>query len=81
MGLVLFSHDIFLVIFSLVPSVIWEYFNAVLLPSYAAARNGVNVITGPIFDYDYNGVYDTPEEIRRLADICFSFCVCDCVLK
>ncbi|KAL7987762.1 hypothetical protein Chor_006681 [Crotalus horridus] len=45
--------------------VIWEYFSAVLLPSYVAARNGVNVITGPIFDYDYNGVYDTPEEIRR----------------
>ncbi|XP_013915869.1 PREDICTED: ectonucleotide pyrophosphatase/phosphodiesterase family member 1-like, partial [Thamnophis sirtalis] len=45
--------------------VIWEYFNAVLLPSYAAARNGVNVITGPIFDYDYSGVYDTPEAIRR----------------
>uniref|UniRef100_A0A8C6V2H9 Alkaline phosphodiesterase I n=1 Tax=Naja naja TaxID=35670 RepID=A0A8C6V2H9_NAJNA len=45
--------------------VIWKYFNTVLLPSYAAARNGVNVITGPIFDYDYNGIYDTPEEIRR----------------
>uniref|UniRef100_A0A670YQ38 Ectonucleotide pyrophosphatase/phosphodiesterase 1 n=1 Tax=Pseudonaja textilis TaxID=8673 RepID=A0A670YQ38_PSETE len=45
--------------------VIWKYFNTVLLPSYAAARNGVNVITGPIFDYDYDGIYDTPEEIKR----------------
>uniref|UniRef100_A0A670YST0 Ectonucleotide pyrophosphatase/phosphodiesterase 1 n=1 Tax=Pseudonaja textilis TaxID=8673 RepID=A0A670YST0_PSETE len=52
-------------IFSLVLSVIWKYFNTVLLPSYAAARNGVNVITGPIFDYDYDGIYDTPEEIKR----------------
>uniref|UniRef100_A0A670YSJ9 Ectonucleotide pyrophosphatase/phosphodiesterase 1 n=1 Tax=Pseudonaja textilis TaxID=8673 RepID=A0A670YSJ9_PSETE len=59
------DHDVFLVIFSLVLSVIWKYFNTVLLPSYAAARNGVNVITGPIFDYDYDGIYDTPEEIKR----------------
>ncbi|CAI5770115.1 pyrophosphatase phosphodiesterase family member 1 [Podarcis lilfordi] len=47
--------------------VIWNYFNAVLLPAYAAARNGVHVITGPVFDYDYNGLYDTPEEVKRLT--------------
>ncbi|XP_062980741.1 ectonucleotide pyrophosphatase/phosphodiesterase family member 1 [Elgaria multicarinata webbii] len=47
--------------------VIWNYFNAVLLPTYASARNGVNVITGPVFDYDYNGLYDTPEEAKRLS--------------
>nr|XP_008120596.1 PREDICTED: ectonucleotide pyrophosphatase/phosphodiesterase family member 1 isoform X2 [Anolis carolinensis] len=48
--------------------VIWNYFNTVLLPTYASARNGVNVITGPVFDYDYNGVYDTSEELTRLSN-------------
>ncbi|XP_066470756.1 ectonucleotide pyrophosphatase/phosphodiesterase family member 1 isoform X2 [Tiliqua scincoides] len=48
--------------------VIWKYFNTVLLPTYAVARNGVNVITGPVFDYDYNGLYDTPEEMKRLTN-------------
>uniref|UniRef100_A0A6J0VED1 Ectonucleotide pyrophosphatase/phosphodiesterase family member 1 n=1 Tax=Pogona vitticeps TaxID=103695 RepID=A0A6J0VED1_9SAUR len=46
---------------------IWNYFSAVLLPTYTSARNGVNVITGPVFDRDYNGVYDTLEEMKRLA--------------
>nr|XP_060609361.1 ectonucleotide pyrophosphatase/phosphodiesterase family member 1 [Anolis sagrei ordinatus] len=48
--------------------VIWSYFNTILLPTYASARNSVNVITGPVFDYDYNGVYDTSEELRRLSN-------------
>ncbi|XP_053143212.1 ectonucleotide pyrophosphatase/phosphodiesterase family member 1 isoform X2 [Hemicordylus capensis] len=48
--------------------VIWNYFNAILLPTYAAARNGVNVITGPVFDYDYDGLYDTPEKVKRLTN-------------
>ncbi|XP_054831022.1 ectonucleotide pyrophosphatase/phosphodiesterase family member 1 [Eublepharis macularius] len=48
--------------------VIWNYFNTVLLPAYATAKNGVNVITGPVFDYDYNGLYDTPKEVKRLTN-------------
>ncbi|KAH0622305.1 hypothetical protein JD844_024492 [Phrynosoma platyrhinos] len=48
--------------------VIWNYFNTILLPTYASARNGVNVITGPVFDYDYNGVYDTSAELTRLSN-------------
>uniref|UniRef100_A0A8D0BG77 Ectonucleotide pyrophosphatase/phosphodiesterase 1 n=1 Tax=Salvator merianae TaxID=96440 RepID=A0A8D0BG77_SALMN len=48
--------------------VIWNYFNMALLPAYAAVRNGVNVITGPVFDYDFNGLYDTPEEMKRLTN-------------
>lgn len=48
--------------------VIWNYFNNVLLPTYAVAKNGVNVITGPVFDYDYNGLRDTPEEVKRVTN-------------
>uniref|UniRef100_A0A8C9NAG7 Ectonucleotide pyrophosphatase/phosphodiesterase 1 n=1 Tax=Serinus canaria TaxID=9135 RepID=A0A8C9NAG7_SERCA len=33
--------------------------------SYAAARNGVNVVSGPVFDYDSDGLYDTPEKLKR----------------
>ncbi|XP_001380405.1 ectonucleotide pyrophosphatase/phosphodiesterase family member 1 [Monodelphis domestica] len=44
--------------------VIWNYFHNVLLPRYAGERNGVNVVSGPVFDSDYNGLYDTPE-IRK----------------
>ncbi|XP_048346535.1 ectonucleotide pyrophosphatase/phosphodiesterase family member 3-like [Sphaerodactylus townsendi] len=48
--------------------VIWNYFSAVLLPTYATARNGLNVITGPVFDYDYNGLFDKPKEVKRLTN-------------
>lgn len=29
----------------------WNYFHSVLLVKYATERNGVNVVSGPIFDY------------------------------
>ncbi|XP_019393602.1 PREDICTED: ectonucleotide pyrophosphatase/phosphodiesterase family member 1 [Crocodylus porosus] len=45
--------------------VLWNYFYQVLLPKYVMARNGVNVISGPVFDYDYNGIYDVPEKVKR----------------
>ncbi|XP_044280400.1 ectonucleotide pyrophosphatase/phosphodiesterase family member 1-like isoform X2 [Varanus komodoensis] len=48
--------------------VIWNYFSRVFLPNYASTRNGVNVITGPVFDYDYNGLYDTSAEVKRLSN-------------
>ncbi|XP_020842732.1 ectonucleotide pyrophosphatase/phosphodiesterase family member 1 [Phascolarctos cinereus] len=44
--------------------VIWNYFHNILLPRYAGERNGVNVVSGPVFDSDYNGLYDSPE-IRK----------------
>lgn len=47
--------------------VIWNYFYDVLLPKYTLARNGVNVVSGPVFDYDSNGLYDTPEKVKRLT--------------
>uniref|UniRef100_A0A8C3BAF8 Alkaline phosphodiesterase I n=1 Tax=Cairina moschata TaxID=8855 RepID=A0A8C3BAF8_CAIMO len=45
--------------------VLWNYFHQYLLPEYAAARNGVNVVSGPVFDYDFDGLYDTPEKVKR----------------
>lgn len=28
-------------------------------------RNGVNVVSGPIFDYNYDGHFDTPSDIAE----------------
>ncbi|XP_030074355.1 autotaxin isoform X13 [Microcaecilia unicolor] len=44
---------------------IWNYFQRVLMKRYATERNGINVISGPIFDYDYDGLHDTPEKIKQ----------------
>ncbi|NXR12819.1 ENPP3 phosphodiesterase, partial [Semnornis frantzii] len=44
---------------------LWNYFYQQLLPGYAAARSGVNVVTGPVFDYDADGLCDSPEEVKR----------------
>uniref|UniRef100_A0A673C5M0 SMB domain-containing protein n=1 Tax=Sphaeramia orbicularis TaxID=375764 RepID=A0A673C5M0_9TELE len=44
---------------------IWNYFQRALVKKYATERNGVNVLIGPIFDYDYDGVRDSPEKIRE----------------
>ncbi|XP_067402852.1 ectonucleotide pyrophosphatase/phosphodiesterase family member 1 [Emydura macquarii macquarii] len=48
-------------------TVLWKHFFNVLLPKYAVARNGVNVVIGPVFDYDADGLYDTPEKVKRLT--------------
>ncbi|NWI97208.1 ENPP3 phosphodiesterase, partial [Pitta sordida] len=48
---------------------LWNYFHQYLLPEYAAARNGVNIVSGPVFDYDSNGLYDTPEKLKRYSSI------------
>ncbi|NXY40951.1 ENPP3 phosphodiesterase, partial [Ceuthmochares aereus] len=44
---------------------IWDYFHNVLLQEYAKERNGVNVISGPVFDYNYDGHFDTLDEIKQ----------------
>lgn len=44
---------------------IWDYFHSVLLKKYASVYNGVNVVTGPAFDYNYDGQYDTPGQIQQ----------------
>lgn len=28
-------------------------------------RNGVNVVSGPVFDYNYDGHFDAPSEITE----------------
>ncbi|XP_071597009.1 ectonucleotide pyrophosphatase/phosphodiesterase family member 3 [Heliangelus exortis] len=45
-------------------TVIWDYFHDVLLQEYARERNGVNVISGPVFDYNYDGHFDTLDQIK-----------------
>ncbi|XP_026515689.1 ectonucleotide pyrophosphatase/phosphodiesterase family member 2 [Terrapene carolina triunguis] len=47
---------------------VWNYFQRVLVKRYATERNGVNVISGPIFDYDYDGLHDTPEKIKQYVE-------------
>lgn len=44
---------------------IWDYFHGTLLKKYARLYNGVNVVMGPVFDYNYDGRYDTPEQIQE----------------
>uniref|UniRef100_A0A7N6A0C1 SMB domain-containing protein n=1 Tax=Anabas testudineus TaxID=64144 RepID=A0A7N6A0C1_ANATE len=44
---------------------IWSYFQRTLVKKYATERNGVNILTGPIFDSDYNGVKDSAEKIKE----------------
>lgn len=45
--------------------VIWRYFHGTLLQRYAQERNGVNVISGPVFDSDYDGRYDASETLKQ----------------
>ncbi|XP_077077187.1 ectonucleotide pyrophosphatase/phosphodiesterase family member 1 [Siphateles boraxobius] len=37
---------------------IWNHFHNVLMVKYSQELNGVNVVSGPIFDNDYDGNYD-----------------------
>ncbi|MCJ8750246.1 hypothetical protein PDJAM_G00260320 [Pangasius djambal] len=37
---------------------IWDYFHNVLVVKYSKSVNGVNVVSGPIFDKDFDGKYD-----------------------
>uniref|UniRef100_A0A674DZ98 Ectonucleotide pyrophosphatase/phosphodiesterase 1 n=1 Tax=Salmo trutta TaxID=8032 RepID=A0A674DZ98_SALTR len=39
---------------------VWTYFHDVLLVKYSQQLNGVNVMSGPIFDQHYDGHFDTP---------------------
>ncbi|XP_066434607.1 ectonucleotide pyrophosphatase/phosphodiesterase family member 2 isoform X3 [Eleutherodactylus coqui] len=47
---------------------IWNYLQRVLVKRYASERNGVNVLAGPVFDYDYDGLYDSPDKIKTFVD-------------
>ncbi|XP_053315226.1 ectonucleotide pyrophosphatase/phosphodiesterase family member 3 [Spea bombifrons] len=43
---------------------IWDYLHNVLLVKYASERNGLNVVSGPVFDYNYDGHVDALDEIK-----------------
>ncbi|GAB1294988.1 Ectonucleotide pyrophosphatase/phosphodiesterase family member 1 [Apodemus speciosus] len=45
--------------------VIWHYFHDTLLQRYAQERNGVNVVSGPVFDFDHDGRYDSLEILKQ----------------
>nr|XP_020478264.1 venom phosphodiesterase 1-like [Monopterus albus]XP_020478265.1 venom phosphodiesterase 1-like [Monopterus albus] len=44
---------------------VWDYFHSSLLTKYASVYNSINVVTGPVFDYNYDGRYDTREQIQQ----------------
>ncbi|KAM4538947.1 venom phosphodiesterase CdcPDE [Odontesthes bonariensis] len=46
---------------------IWDYFHNTLLKKYASIYNGINVVTGPVFDLNYDGKFDTPEKIQQFV--------------
>ncbi|KAJ0000054.1 hypothetical protein NQD34_011896 [Periophthalmus magnuspinnatus] len=47
------------------PPRIWSYFQRALVKKFANEKNGVNVLIGPIFDYDFDGVRDSTERIKE----------------
>ncbi|XP_072323499.1 autotaxin isoform X1 [Scyliorhinus torazame] len=47
---------------------VWNYFHKVMVKKLATERNGINVISGPVFDYDYDGLYDTIDKVKRQVD-------------
>ncbi|MCJ8735649.1 hypothetical protein PDJAM_G00249660 [Pangasius djambal] len=46
---------------------IWNYLQMTVLRRYSEERNSINVMTGPIFDYDFDGLRDTVEKIIEHA--------------
>ncbi|CAM4641073.1 unnamed protein product [Leuciscus chuanchicus] len=46
---------------------VWRHLQRVVLRRYSQESNGVNVIMGPIFDHDHDGLRDTEEMIKEHA--------------
>ncbi|XP_076826644.1 autotaxin isoform X2 [Brachyhypopomus gauderio] len=46
---------------------VWGYFQKTLVKRYASERNGLNVVVGPIFDHDYDGLRDSAEKIKQFS--------------
>ncbi|KAJ8291058.1 hypothetical protein GJAV_G00020900 [Gymnothorax javanicus] len=46
---------------------VWNYFQRTLVKRYASERNGVNVVSGPIFDFDYDGLQDSAEKRKQFV--------------
>ncbi|EGW04715.1 ectonucleotide pyrophosphatase/phosphodiesterase family member 1 isoform X1 [Cricetulus griseus] len=49
--------------------VIWQYIHDTVLQRYAKEWSGVNVISGPVFDFDYDGRYDPLETLKRNSKV------------
>ncbi|XP_003468512.3 ectonucleotide pyrophosphatase/phosphodiesterase family member 1 [Cavia porcellus] len=45
--------------------VIWRYLHDTLLPRLAKEKNGINVVSGPVFDSDFDGHSDTAETLKQ----------------
>lgn len=45
--------------------VIWQYLHNTLLQQYAKERNGINVVSGPVFDFDFDGHYDSLATVKQ----------------
>uniref|UniRef100_A0A665UB52 SMB domain-containing protein n=1 Tax=Echeneis naucrates TaxID=173247 RepID=A0A665UB52_ECHNA len=45
----------------------WTYLQGTLLTRYAEENNGINVLAGPVFDYNYDGLRDTMEKIKEFS--------------
>uniref|UniRef100_A0A3B4UHV7 Ectonucleotide pyrophosphatase/phosphodiesterase 2 n=1 Tax=Seriola dumerili TaxID=41447 RepID=A0A3B4UHV7_SERDU len=46
---------------------LWSYLQGTLLRRYAEENNGINVLAGPIFDNNYDGLRDTTEKIKEFS--------------
>ncbi|KAK7898238.1 hypothetical protein WMY93_019091 [Mugilogobius chulae] len=44
---------------------VWSYLQGALFRRYAQENNGINVLVGPVFDQNYDGLRDTDEQIRE----------------
>lgn len=44
---------------------IWAYIHKALLKKYAFIYQGVNVVAGPVFDYNYDGQHDAAEPTQQ----------------
>lgn len=49
-------------VFSL-PADVWTHVHDLLLPKYSQQLNGVNIMSGPIFDVDFDGNIDALKAI------------------
>jgi len=61
----IFSISVLLPELSSLLSEVWDFFLGTLLVRYAARHNGVNVVTGPAFDFNHDGRADSREQLQQ----------------
>uniref|UniRef100_A0A667XTW6 Ectonucleotide pyrophosphatase/phosphodiesterase 2 n=1 Tax=Myripristis murdjan TaxID=586833 RepID=A0A667XTW6_9TELE len=54
---------------------VWSFLQGALLRRYADENNGVNVLTGPVFDHDYDGLRDASDTIQEIT-LSLQYSVC-----